>query len=120
MSLDGSRVKFMRTMLSSVLAWVLIAAGIARLGRVPRPTFTGVERIADEEGRTLELGRVSLVRPGRSEGRVLGWAIRCGGREIISVRGGERPRFERAPDRRITVVRGAFRREIRGCDGTAP
>jgi hypothetical protein len=119
MSLEGSRAQFMRTMMSLVFAWVLIAAGIARLGRVPRPTFTRVERIADEEGQTLELGQVSLVRPGQSEGRVLGWAIRCGGREIISVRGVERPQFERA-DRRITVVHGAFRREIRGCDATAP
>lgn len=69
-----------RLFASAVLALVVLAGGIARLRRIERPLFDPVTVTADG---FAQLGRVRLARGGEF-GRVIGWSVRCGGREVWS------------------------------------
>ncbi|MEI8254341.1 MAG: hypothetical protein WCJ30_01575 [Deltaproteobacteria bacterium] len=69
-----------------LLAFALLAGGIARMRRVERPVF---DLVASSHDGVAQLGRVRLARRGEA-GRVLGWTLRCAGREVWS-RLGARP-----------------------------
>ncbi len=86
-----------------LLALALLAGGIARMRRVERPVF---ELVASSRDGVAQLGRVRLARRGAT-GRVLGWTLRCAGREVWS-RFGERPAMLLRVDRgHVTVVDAA-------------
>ncbi len=82
----------LRTLGATALALALLTLGIARLARVMRPRFVAVEQV---DGDGVTLGRVELARPGARDGRLLGWAVQCRGREVASALGPERPSVSR-------------------------
>jgi hypothetical protein len=107
----GAWGAFARAMGSTVLAMAMIGLAIARLGRVPRPTF---EPVANIEGTRAVLGRVALVRRGEARGQHLGWSVLCSGREVVSLAGVERPTIARGDAGAVRVVRGDFQRSFDG------
>jgi hypothetical protein len=94
---------------STLLATAMIGLAIARLRRVPRPTF---EPVANIEGTRAVLGRVALVRRGEARGQHLGWSVLCSGREVVSVPGAERPVIARGDAGEVRVVRRDFQRSF--------
>ncbi len=77
----SARALALRALASLAVVAMLVTAGIARLARVPRPESEVVARYASGE---VAHERVKLA------GRTLGYALRCGEREVFA-RTGTRP-----------------------------
>lgn len=90
-----------RALLSLLAVAALVGLSLLRLARVPKPEARTVARYADG---AVTVERISL------RGRVIGHAVRCGGRALVE-RFGERP-----PAARESV--GAVELTDRGCTVT--
>jgi hypothetical protein len=104
-----------RALGSALLALALIAGVIARLRRVERPVF---ERVSSDVSGRVQLGPVRLARHGE-QGRVIGWAVRCDGREVWS-RLGDAQQFRLETRDGVVHVRDVAGAEpdvvMRGCE----